>query len=131
MLNTSKLDLGYTPEGEEIDDVTLPRWSEDLQDFMFIFRAAFESDYTSLNLHKWIDLIFGPNQQAEAAENNENVYYSLCYEKNIKWNEIKSPYHLKSIEIQIAEYGQVPVQIFETSHPKKKIKIPSGITSNM
>jgi len=96
---------------------------------MFIFRAAFESDYTSLNLHKWVDLIFGINQQGENAEQHDNVYYSICYEKTIKWNEIKSPYHMKSIEIQIAEYGQVPVQIFETPHPKKKIKIPSSLTN--
>ena len=47
LLNTSKLDLGYTQEGEEIDDVALPRWCEDLQDFMFISRAALESDYAS------------------------------------------------------------------------------------
>lgn len=30
LLNTYHLDLGYTPEGEEIDDVNLPRWAEDL-----------------------------------------------------------------------------------------------------
>ena len=36
---------------------------------------------------------------------------------------------MKSIEIQIAEYGQVPVQIFETPHPKKKIKIPTSLTN--
>jgi hypothetical protein len=45
------VDLGYSPEGEEIDDVLIPRWAEDLQDFMFIMKAALESEYTSLTLN--------------------------------------------------------------------------------
>ena len=69
-------------------------------------------------------------QIGELAEKNDNVYFHLCYESNVKWDHIKSPYHLKSVEIQIAEYGQAPVQLFTTPHPKKKIRIPSGVSGN-
>lgn len=133
MLNSYRLDLGYTPEGEEIDDVHLPRWADDLQDFMSYMRAALESDYTSVNLHKWIDLIWGCKQYGEEAIQAENTYYHLCYENNIDWNIYKvdfankNPFHKRSLEIHIAEYGQIPMRLFDHPHPKKRIKIPAAL----
>lgn len=95
MLNTYNLDLGYSPEGDEIDDVLLPRWAEDLQDMMFIMRAALESEFVSLSLHKWIDLIFGNKQKGKIAEESNNLYYHLCYEENIDWSIYKVQNFLK------------------------------------
>jgi len=136
LMNTFRLDLGYTQEGDEIDDVHLPRWAEDMQDFMFYMRAALESDFTSVNLHKWIDLTWGCKQQGEEAQTAENVYYHLCYEKNIAWENYKvasadqNPFHKRSLEIQISEYGQAPLQLFDHPHPKKKIKIPASMAQH-
>jgi factor associated with neutral sphingomyelinase activation len=129
LLNTSRLDLGYTQEGEEIDDVLLPRWAEDMQDFMFYMRAALESDLASVNLHKWIDIIWGYKQIGPEAEKAENLYYHLCYEKNIDWNVYKNPFHKRAIDIQISEYGQIPIQLFDHPHPKKRIKIPASMAN--
>jgi Beige/BEACH domain len=63
LLNNHKLDLGYTPEGEDIDDVGLPKWAEEIQDFSFIMRAALESEFVALSLNNWIDLTFGCKQK--------------------------------------------------------------------
>ena len=60
-----------------------------MQDFMFYMRAALESDFTSVNLHKWIDLIWGHKQQGDEAVLSENTYYHLCYEQNISWPKYK------------------------------------------
>lgn len=121
--------MGYTQEGEEIDDVLLPKWAEDMQDFMFFMRAGLESDLSSVNLHKWIDLIWGYKQVGVEAENSENLYYHLCYEKNVDWSLYKNPFHKRAIDIQIAEYGQVPLQLFDHPHPKKRIKIPAAMAN--
>lgn len=58
-INNDKLELGMTSEGENIDDVVVPRWAKSTHDFMHKMRAALESDYVSANLNQWIDLIFG------------------------------------------------------------------------
>lgn len=52
---------------------------------MFIMRAALESEFVSLSLHKWIDLVFGIKQKGREAEKAHNLYYHLCYEENVDW----------------------------------------------
>jgi hypothetical protein len=32
--------------------------------------------------------------------------------------------------VQISEYGQIPIRLFEHGHPKKKIKIPASLTDH-
>lgn len=44
---------------ERVDDVILPPWAKSPEDFISIHRRALESEYVSMNLHNWIDLIFG------------------------------------------------------------------------
>ena len=46
---------------------------------MFVekMREALESEYVSLNLHKWIDLIFGSKQKGRAAQDADNLFYWL------------------------------------------------------
>lgn len=59
LLNKHKLDFGIGPGGENIKDVDIPRWAQSTDDFMFKMKTALESEHSSLNLHHWIDLIFG------------------------------------------------------------------------
>ena len=59
-------------EEEKIDNVKLPPWALNQNDFLRKMREALESDYVSQNLHKWIDLIFGYKQRGQEAINSDN-----------------------------------------------------------
>jgi len=57
--NESGLNFGVKQKGEPIDDVILPPWARgSAEEFIRINRMALESEYVSLHLHHWIDLVF-------------------------------------------------------------------------
>jgi hypothetical protein len=120
--NKYNLEFGAGADGDDIHDVVHARWASNLQDFMFKMRAALESEHCSLNLHFWIDNIFGINQTGENAKSKMNVYSEECYKENINFNNIKSKIKLQSLKMQIHQYGQLPAQLFDFAHPKKKLK---------
>lgn len=41
LVNSQKLEMGSTPEGDVIDDVLLPKWAENAEDFLLKMRAGF------------------------------------------------------------------------------------------
>lgn len=41
LVNSQKLEMGSTPEGDVIDDVILPKWAENAEDFLLKMRAGF------------------------------------------------------------------------------------------
>jgi factor associated with neutral sphingomyelinase activation len=43
--------MGSTPEGEVIDDVLIPKWAKNAEDFLMKSRVAFESDYVNSHLN--------------------------------------------------------------------------------
>lgn len=104
-INNYNLDLGYNQEGEEVQDVQLPKWSEDLLDFTFNLKASLESELTSIKLNEWIDLIFGCNSRGENAINNLNVYHEYAYKDNVNLSQISSKLKIESIKTIIDEYG--------------------------
>jgi factor associated with neutral sphingomyelinase activation len=57
---------------------------------MVKMRAALESDYVTLNIHKWIDLIFGFKQTGEAALASDNMFYPYTYEENVRWDKCRT-----------------------------------------
>ena len=63
--NINKIDLGGGKMEQKLDDVKLPPWAKSAEEFVRIQREALESEYVSLNLNHWIDLIFGYNRQAK------------------------------------------------------------------
>ena len=56
LINFKSLPLGGT------GDVSLPPWAESAKDFIQKARDALECEHVSQNLHKWIDIMFGINQ---------------------------------------------------------------------
>ena len=59
LINSFNTDLGDNHLGQKGADVSLPDWAKDPQDFVLKMRMALESNTASMNLPKWIDLIFG------------------------------------------------------------------------
>ncbi len=51
-----------TQTHERVADVSLPAWGNTPEKFILRHREALESEYVSLHLNNWIDLIFGYNQ---------------------------------------------------------------------
>ena len=69
-----------TQNGVEVGDVVLPKWAKSPEEFIFKHRKALESDYVSQNLQKWIDLVYGYQQQGDQAVLKMNKFYYLTYE---------------------------------------------------
>jgi factor associated with neutral sphingomyelinase activation len=88
-------------------------------------RAAFESDYVSSHINEWIDLIFGYKQSGTSAITFDNVYYYLTYQENVNFDRPMSRVERAALEVQISEFGQTPLQIFDDRHPVRKTRILS------
>lgn len=128
-LNKFSIDLGVNSNGEEINDVSLARWASGIDDFMFKNKSVLESEHCSLNLHKWINLVFGDYQRGEKAIGSCNVFNESCYKEFIE-NKGNNKLKNMALKLQIAEYGQLPNQLFTFEHPKKKIKAQIVLNNN-
>ena len=103
-------DLGIKQDGQVVGSVALPTWAHDSSaDFIRINRLALESEYVSLNLHHWIDLIFGYKQKGQAAKDAHNLFYYLTYEGAVDIATVKDPVLLEAIREQIAQFGCVTI----------------------
>jgi len=119
--NIFKIDFGTTENNTKINNVKLPIWSNNSSnDFIKIMRASLESEIVSNKLNLWIDLIFGFKQNSIE---NYNYFYELRYE-NCIFNILEKSFEEKENDIEnIIEFGQVPIQLFDKAHPKKKSKL--------
>ncbi|XP_071957305.1 protein FAN-like [Antedon mediterranea] len=119
LINKQSLDLGVRQDGSKVNHVTLPPWSSDPKDFCKKCREALESEYVSMHLHKWIDLIYGFKQRGKEAEKYDNLFYYLTYEGAVDIEKVKDPNERAAIEAQIMEFGQTPKQLFTKPHPTR------------
>eukprot|EP01038_Epipyxis_sp_PR26KG_P005336 gene5336-7405_t len=119
--NINRFNLGQTQDGERIDDVELPLWAKSAEDFVRINREALESDYVTEHLHEWIDLIFGYKQRGPDAVEAHNVFYYLTYYGSVNRYMIEDEALRRATELQIAHFGQIPLQLFRTPHPSRKV----------
>ncbi|XP_065915844.1 protein FAN-like isoform X2 [Dysidea avara] len=122
LLNKKGIDFGIRSDGEKIDDVILPPWASNPEDFTSKCQEALECDYVSSHLHHWIDLIFGYKQRGREAVKADNVFYYLAYEGTVDLDKITDPERYAALEQQIREFGQIPDQLFTTPHPPKHVK---------
>lgn len=122
----------------------LPPWAKGSPEkFVEVMRAALESDVCSEMLSDWIDLIFGRKQQGPESIKAHNVFFYLTYYgKNLARsmysleNSIFSQYSSRNVgtvdvasiedealrkatELQIAHFGQCPMQLFRRQHVRR------------
>ena len=77
---SARLNLGIRQDcAEPIGDVELPPWAKTPEEFVRINRDALESEYVSMNVHKWIDMVFGFKQRGAEAEACYNVFSHVTY----------------------------------------------------
>ncbi|KAJ3287848.1 Neurobeachin-like protein 2 [Rhizoclosmatium sp. JEL0117] len=119
LVNENDFDLGTKQTGATLNDVVLPPWANTPEEFIKIHREALEGEYVSEHLHEWIDLIWGYKQTGPEAVKANNVFYYLTYEGAINIDQIQDPVERRSIEDQINNFGQTPMQLFKKPHPKR------------
>ncbi len=131
LINTGRLPLGSrAPPGARgapdalpevpVDDVVLPPWAKgSAHEFVRLHREALESEHVSRHLHEWVDLVFGFKQRGRAAELAHNVFYYLTYEGAVDLDKVVDPVQRRSIETQIAHFGQTPSQLLTKPHPPR------------
>ncbi|XP_043921420.1 protein FAN [Protopterus annectens] len=117
--NNMKLEFGKRQGGKMVDDVELPPWASDADDFLQKNRDALESQYVSEHLHEWIDLIFGYKQRGSEAVAAHNVFHPLTYEGGVDLDSIQDTNEKVAMLTQILEFGQTPKQLFTTPHPQR------------
>lgn len=123
--NGNDFGLGVAQDGEAIGDVQLPPYAKGSPDkFIEIMRCALESDVCSAMLPSWIDLIFGFKQKGPDAVKAFNVFFYLTYYGSIDVAAIEDESLRSATELQIAHFGQCPIQLFRKTHPKKKRRCP-------
>ncbi|CAL9114662.1 unnamed protein product [Musa textilis] len=125
LVNLNSYHLGVKQDGEPLGDVALPPWAKGSpEEFIYRNREALESEYVSSNLHHWIDLVFGYKQRGKPAMEAANIFYYLTYEGAVDLENMDDMLQKSSIEDQIANFGQSPIQIFRKKHPRRGPPIP-------
>ena len=125
--NTNKFKLGTSQDGEVLGDVALPPWAKGSPEiFVEVMRNALESDICSSMLPDWIDLIFGKKQQGPAAIEANNVFFYLTYYGSVDVNAIEDEGLRQATELQIAHFGQCPMQIFMRPHVRRFPRVNRG-----
>ena len=117
--NVNHLDLGTKQDHTKLGDVILPPWASSPEEFVRLNREALESDHVSAHLHEWIDLIFGYKQKGRAAVDAANVFFYLTYAGSVDIDAIDNVALRKATEDQIANFGQTPMQLLTSPHPRR------------
>lgn len=135
--NSSGLDLGSTQSGKQLGSVELPPWAQTPEDFVRANLAALESEFTSMHLHHWVNLVFGsmqrgpylPRGSARAVERC-NVFFHLTYEGAVDLEGLAQtnvPLFEKCISL-IDNFGQTPpVLLLEKMKPRDQLHTISSV----
>lgn len=98
-----------------LDQVVLPLWTVNHHSFLKKNALALENPQVSLNLDKWIDLIFGDKQQDPKFYNR---FKEICDEEIISRKYISKMNDSLISEIQ--EFGSNPIKLFRDKHLQKQ-----------
>ncbi|XP_049848404.1 protein FAN-like [Schistocerca gregaria] len=119
LVNEKDINFGIRQNRQQVADVALPAWAKTPIDFICMNKLALESEYVSAHLHEWIDLIFGYKQTGPEAVKANNLFHSLTYVDQIDIEGEEDPARKEIILMQINEFGQVPVRLFDKPHPQR------------
>lgn len=103
------------------DFLLLPPWANS-NPFLFIskHREALESDFVSMHLNEWIDLIFGIKQMGELADKANNTFHPYSYSTFVTPQVLKDRELMRDIQLKIRDFGITPQQIFKYEyHPTR------------
>eukprot|EP00727_Mastigamoeba_balamuthi_P005964 m51a1_g1988 hypothetical protein (3641) ;mRNA; r:1170322-1185145 len=126
--NCNMLDLGEKQDNMRVNNVALPRWAHgSAREFVLKHREALESEYVSMHLHEWIDLIFGCKQQDRDAL---NVFHPFTCEGGVDLDAIEDPMEKLAKITQLNSWGQTPRQIFKKPHPQRKLSCVQELYSS-
>lgn len=125
-VNREQLSFGRREDTkEEVDDVVLPPWAKaNPYRFIEIQRRALESDCASKSMNKWIDLIFGYQQQGREAEKAHNIFPKLSYDAESILTKA-SESQRESYKMQAYHWGQTPAQLLVARHKERIAKEPN------
>jgi hypothetical protein len=148
--NANKLDLGALHSGEAVNDVVLPSWAKgNPRLFIERNREALESEYVSLHLSKWIDLvrlfspflswllpcshitfqIFGHKQIGPAAKESLNVFSHLSYEGAVDLDKLTNDDEREAATSTLHNFGLTPRQLFTRPHPSRQPRLRPAATN--
>lgn len=128
LLNVNDYNLGVDQNGNHVNDVILPPWANnDPKIFIKKNREALESKYVTEHLNEWIDLIFGYKQRGENSVKACNVFNKLSYPGAVNLDNIDDDNDRRTITSIIHNFGQIPLQVFQSSHPSKPYENKIGI----
>lgn len=110
---------------DEVNNVLLPYWAKQSPyRFVELQREALESDCVSREIDKWINLIFGYQQQGKEAEKVCNVFPKLSYEAEAILSKLSGP-QKESFMMQAYHWGQTPMQLLGKKHKERLVKDPN------
>ena len=116
-LNINKLNLGQKENKELVDDVFVP-CNNNPYDFVLTLREVLEGDTVSMNIQKWIDLIFGYKNRGKEADAAYNVFTESSYEDQVDMKNEKE----KACLYRMVEFGLTPEQATAKEFPMKTKK---------
>lgn len=118
--NMNRFKFGSKQDGTKVDEVVLPTWAHNSsRNFIRLHMEALESEFVSLHIHQWIDLIFGYRQLGDEAILARNQFHPYTYEGWVDISKITDPIERDATVTQINSYGQTPTQLFKSPHPKR------------
>ena len=118
LTNMNNVNFGKKQNGEDVSNVILPPWASSPEDFIRVQREALESEYVSMHLNEWIDLIFGFNQRGPNAISSHNLFFHLSYEGAVNLDDLDDEIKV-SYMAQIKHFGLTPSQLFSKPHPRR------------
>ncbi|OMJ80662.1 hypothetical protein SteCoe_19041 [Stentor coeruleus] len=130
LFNTNKNKFGIRQNGQEVNDFEFPPWAKNNYDFIRKHRKCLESQYTTEELHNWLDLIFGYKQTGREAANNLNIFFSVSYEEDFAkaCSDGLDDFIKKGMIEQAYHFGQTPAKLFLKPHVQKKYIAPTKVS---